>query len=138
LARLLLEDVTLIQNEQIMAHVRFKGGITKTMTAPRPLNSWQTKMTPTEVVTEIDRLLDHHTETEIAGILRERDIRSGDRKPFNSRAVARVRRKYQLKSRYDRLREKGLLPIDEMADRLKLSPLWVRAWESMACLKRIR
>jgi len=135
LVRLLLEDVTLIQNEQITAHVRFKGGITKTLTAPRPLNSWQTKMTPTEVVTEIDRLLDHHTETEIAGILCEHGIRSGDGRPFNSRAVARVRRKYQLKSRYDRLREKGLLTIEEMVNRLKLSPLWVRAWGEHGLLK---
>jgi DNA invertase Pin-like site-specific DNA recombinase len=135
LVRLLLEDVTLIQNAEITAHVRFKGGITKTLTAPRPLNSWQTKMTPADVVTEIDRLLDHHTETEIAGILSERGIRSGDGKAFNSRAVARVRRKYQLKSRYDRLREKGLLTIEEMADRLKLSPLWVRAWGENGLLR---
>ena len=74
------------------------------------------------------RIDDHHIETEIAGILSDRGIRSGDGKPFNSRAVARVRRKYQLKSRYDRLRAKGLLTIEEMADRLKLSPLSVRAW----------
>lgn len=87
------------------------------------------------MVTEIDRLLDHHTETEVSGILSEHGIRSGDGKPFNSRAVARVRRKYQLKSRYDRLREKGLLTVEEMADRLKLSPLWVRAWQENGLLK---
>src|SRR6202011_2807993 len=63
LVRLLLDDVTLIQNEEITAHVRFKGGIAKTLTLPRPLNSWQPKMTPADVVTEIDRFLDHHTET---------------------------------------------------------------------------
>jgi hypothetical protein len=39
LVRLLLEDVTLIKTEEITAHVRFKGGITKTLTLPRPLNS---------------------------------------------------------------------------------------------------
>jgi DNA invertase Pin-like site-specific DNA recombinase len=135
LVRLLLEDVTLIQNEQITAHVRFKGGITKTLTALRPLNSWQARMTPAEVVAEIDRLLEHYTENEIAGILNKRGIPSGEGKPFNSRAVARVRRNYQLKSRYDRLREKGLLTIEEMADRLKLSPLWVRAWGAKGLLK---
>jgi DNA invertase Pin-like site-specific DNA recombinase len=135
LVRLVLEDVTLIQNQQITAHVRFKGGITKTLTTPRPLKVWQTKMTPAEVVTEIDGLLDHHTETKIAGILRQRSICSGDGKPFNRRAVARIRRKYQLKSRYDRLREKGLLTIDEMADRLQLSPPWVRTWREHGLLK---
>ena len=135
LVQLLLDDVTLIQNEAITAHVRFKGGITKTLTALRPLNSWQARMTPAEVVAEIDRLLDHYTENEIAGILHKRGIPSGEGKPFNSRAVARVRRNYQLKSRYDRLREKGLLTIEEMADRLNLSPLWVRAWGAKGLLK---
>jgi len=135
LVRLLLEDVTLIQTEEITAHVRFKGGITKTLTLPRPLSHWEARKTPAEVVTEIDRLLDHHTEKEIAGILNERGVRSGDDKIFNSRAVARIRRRYQLKSRYDRLREKGLLTIEEMSDRLKLTPVWVRAWRDHGLLR---
>jgi len=78
LVRLLLEDVTLIKTEEITAHVRFKGGITKTLTLPRPLSAWEARKTPADVVTEIDRLLDHHTEKEIAGILNERGVRSGD------------------------------------------------------------
>jgi DNA invertase Pin-like site-specific DNA recombinase len=135
LVRLLVEDVTLIQNEEITAHVRFKGGITKTLTLPRPLNYWEGRKTPADVVTEIDRLLDQHTEKEIAAILNERGVRSGDGKDFHSRAVARVRTKYQLKSRYDRLREKGLLTLEEMADRLKLTPIWVRAWRAHGLLR---
>ncbi len=50
LVRLLLEDVTLIQNGEITAHVRFKGGITKTLTVPLPLNAWQQRITSPEVV----------------------------------------------------------------------------------------
>ena len=61
LVRLLLEDVTLIKNGAITAHVRFKGGITRTLTVPLPLNAWQQRITSSEVVREIDRLLDHHT-----------------------------------------------------------------------------
>jgi DNA invertase Pin-like site-specific DNA recombinase len=135
LVRLLLEDVTLIQNEQITAHVRFKGGITKTLVLPRPLNYWEGRTTPAAVVNEIDRLLDLHTEQEIAGILNERGVRSGDGKTFNSRAVARVRSKYQLKSRYDRLREKGMLTLEEMSARLKLTSVWVRAWRDNGLLR---
>jgi DNA invertase Pin-like site-specific DNA recombinase len=135
LIRLLLEDVTLIQNEQITAHVRFKAGITKTLTLPRSLNYWEGRKTPAEVVTEIDSLLDHHTEKEIAEILNERGVRSGDGKLFHSRAVARVRSKYQLKSRYDRLREKGLLTLEEMSDLLKLTPIHVRAWREHGLLR---
>jgi hypothetical protein len=43
------------------AHVRFKGGITKTLTVPAPLNAWQQRLTSPEIVKEIDRLLEHHT-----------------------------------------------------------------------------
>ena len=138
LMRLVLEDVTLIQNEEITAHVRFKGEITTTLTVPRPLNYWEGRKTPVDVVTEIDRLLDHHTEKEIAGILNERGVRSGDEKAFNSRAVARVRSKYQLKSRYDRLREKGFLTLEEMSDRLKLTPYGYEPGETTACFEPIR
>jgi DNA invertase Pin-like site-specific DNA recombinase len=138
LVRLLLEDVTLIQAELITAHVRFKGGITKTLTLPRSLNSWQARKTPPNVVSEIDHLLDNHTEKEIAGILNERGIRSGEGKAFNSRTVARIRSKYQLKSRYDRLRDIGMLTLMEMSDRLKLTPVWVRAWREHGLLRACR
>ncbi len=37
---LLIEDVTLIRREQIIAHVRFRGGATRTLTFPLPLNAW--------------------------------------------------------------------------------------------------
>ena len=136
LMRLLLEDVTLIRNnDEITAHVRFKGGITKMLTLPRPLNSWEARKTPPEVVTEVDRLLDHHTEKEIARLLNERGVCSGEGLAFHSRTIARIRCKYQLKSRYDRLREKGLLTIEEMSDRLKLTPVWVRAWRDHGLLR---
>ena len=128
LMRLLLEDVTLIQNEEITAHVRFKGGVTKTLTLPRPLNAWQARKTPAEVVTEIDQLLDHHTYPRIAAILNERGTPSGEGKAFSSRMVARIRRSYALTPRYDRLRKVGMLTVQEMALRLGISPQTVKIW----------
>jgi len=135
LVRLLLEDATLRQTEEITAHVRFKGGITKTLTLPRPLNSWQGRQTPAGLVTEIDRLLEHHIDQEIAVILNERGMRSGGGKAFTSFTVRRVRDAYQLKSRYDRLREKGLLTIEEMVARLKITRVWVRIWRDHGLLR---
>jgi DNA invertase Pin-like site-specific DNA recombinase len=135
LVRLLLDDVTLVQNDEITAHIRFKGGITKTLTLPRPLNAWEAKKTPAALVIEVDHLLDQHTEKEIAGILNERGLRAWEGKLFHSRVVAQIRRTYQLKSRYDRLREKGLLTIEEMADRLKLTPIHVRIWRDHGLLQ---
>lgn len=49
--------------------------------------------------------------------------------------IAQIRRKHQLKSRYDRLREKGLLTLEEMADRLKLTPVHVRIWRDHGLLR---
>ena len=135
LVRLLLEDVTLLQTEEITAHVRFKGGITKTLTLPRPLNSWQGRKTPADLIAEIDRLLEHHTDQEIAVILNERGMRSGGRKAFTSFTVRRVRDAYRLKSRYDRLREKGLLTIEEVMARLKITRVWVRIWRDHGLLR---
>ena len=135
MVRLLLEDVTLIRQDQITVHVRFKGGATQTLTLPRPLTAWELKMTPAQVVAEIDRLMDKRTDKEIVGILNGRGTLSGEGKPFTSRIIARLRRDYQLKPRYDRLREKGFLTIEEISERLNVPPLRVRIWRSHGLLK---
>ena len=115
MARLLLEDVTLRRGTDILVQVRFKGGATHEMRLPLPKCSWALRMTPPETVAEIDRLLDHHTEPEIARILNEGGWRSGCGGPFGLRLVNRLRREYRLKSRPQRLREQGWMSVREMA-----------------------
>lgn len=119
--RLLLEDVTLTKAEQITVQVRFRGGASCTLTLPAPERYWQIRKTSPEVVNAIDKLLDDHTEGAIAELLNERGMCSGQSLPFNAEMVRDVRRKYQLKSRFDRLRAKGLLTTVEMAARLGIS-----------------
>jgi len=126
--RLLLEDVTLVRGEDITLHIRFKGGATKTLTVPAPLNAWQQRATNPAVVREIDRLLDHHTYQQIASILNERGLRSGEGKTFSVRIVARIQNRYDLMSRYDRLRKAGMLTVKEMAALLGITPKWVKVW----------
>ena len=58
---------------------------------------------------EVDRLLDHHTYQQIASILNERGLRSGEGKSFSVRIVARIQKRYGLMPRYDRLRKAGML-----------------------------
>lgn len=127
--RLLLEDVTALRGEQITLHVRFKGGAAKTLTLPLPLNSWQQRQTGPDVVKEIDQLLDHHTYPQIAAILNERGMRSGEGKAFTSRFIARIQRSYALIPRYDRLRKAGMLTLKEMAALLGICPQQVRIWD---------
>jgi len=135
LVRLLLDDVTLSRNDQITAHVRFKGGITKTLPVPVPLNAWQQRTTSPEVVREIDRLLDHNTYPQIACLLNDRGLRSGEGKNFTARIVARIRRRYDLTSRYDRLRKAGMLTVDEMAAMLGITPQWIKIWHRHGLLR---
>jgi len=126
--RLLLEDVTLVRGEDITLHIRFKGGATRTLTVPAPLNAWQQRATNPAVVKEIDRLLDHHTYQQIASILNERGLRSGEGKTFSVRIVARIQKRYGLMPRYDRLRKAGMLTVKEMAVLLGITPQWVKIW----------
>ena len=128
MVRLLIEDVTLIQTEQITAHVRFKGGATRTLTLPRPLSWGAARKTSPEVLATIDRLLDDHTDAQIAEELNRRGLRSGGGCVFTPLLAGNVRRHYRLKSRYERLREKGLLTLPEIAQELGVSRDTIKNW----------
>jgi DNA invertase Pin-like site-specific DNA recombinase len=122
MVRLMIEDVTLVKGDEITVQIRFKGGATKSLSLPRPLPSWEEWKTSAEVVEEIDRLLDGHTEGEIAEILNARGFVSGQGKPFHARRVRVIRRAYRLKSRYTRLREQGWLNLTELSKKLATHP----------------
>ena len=126
--RLLLEDITLIRGEQITVHIRFKGGATKTLTLPIPLKSWQQWKTSPNVVEEIDRLLNRHTYRQIAKILNARAMRSGQSRVFTSRIVAGIQRRHRLTPRYDRLRNAGMLTVEETAAALSICAQRVTIW----------
>jgi len=135
MVRLLLEDVTLIRNEDITLHVRFKGGATRTLKRPLPLTAWQKRRTSPVVVAEIDRLLDEYTESQIAKILNERGFRSGADRDFNFIIVGNIRRTHGLKPRYQRLRERGMLTLDEMAATLGVCNSTAKRWRRAGLLK---
>lgn len=126
--RLLIADVTLIKDRQIRAHIRFKGGATRNLLLPIPLNAWQLRKTRPEIVSEVDRLLDTHTEGQVADELNRRGRRSGTNQPFTLQIVSNIRRAYHLESRRDRLRKAGLLTLAETAQRLGVNPKTVQIW----------
>jgi DNA invertase Pin-like site-specific DNA recombinase len=128
MVRLLLEDVTLIREDYLTLHLRFKGGAHRTVQLPLPLRSWEQRQTSSEAVAEVDRLLDHHTYPEIAAMLKQQGMQSGEGKPFTARIVARIQRSYQLTPRYDRLRKVGMLTVEEMAKVLEINPQRVKIW----------
>ena len=121
MVRLLIEDVTLTKGGEIGVGVRFRGGATRGLKLPLARPAWQLRQTSNKVVAEIDALLDDHTEGQIADILNARGHVSGEGKAFHTMMVQRLRRDYGLKTRYERLRETGLLTLDEMAQLLGIS-----------------
>ncbi len=129
MTNLLLEDVTLIKNkENITLHVRFKGGISRTLQIPRPLASWQEWTTNSKIVGEIDRLLEHHTNSQVASILNDSGFKSGTGKAFHGNRISKTRRAYGLKSRYERLRGKGMLTRKELADKQNVHQNTITKW----------
>ncbi len=127
MARLLIEDVTITKATRSLG-VRLRGGATRQLIwTPDPHPS-QLYKTSDEVVAEVDRLLNDHTDGEIAKILNEQGYRSGYGHPFTRKLVFTVRRNYGLKSRYQRLRDRGLLRRDEIANRLGVSITTIRKW----------
>lgn len=135
MVRLLIEDVTLLRDETITAHVRYKGGKTESLSLPLPLSAWQLRQTSARVVQEVDQLLDQHTEGEIATLLNRRGFTSGEGRAFHRMIVKKIRRKYNLKTRYQRLREEGMLTVAEMAERLDVSTYTVKVWRREGLLR---
>jgi DNA invertase Pin-like site-specific DNA recombinase len=135
MVRLLIEDITLTKHEDIAVGIRFRGGMTRSLTLPLAQSAWQLRQTPSKIIAEIDALLDDHTEAQIARMLNECGHVSGGGKPFHAQMVRRLRRDYGLKTRYDRLRDAGMLSLDEMAALLKVSTSTVKKWRNHGMLQ---
>ena len=137
MVRLLMDDVTLIKAaEGLTAHIRFRGGATTTLTLARTLNAWQLRETRADIVALIDQLLDQHTDGAIVTMLNTRGYLSGTGQPFQRGIVQHIRHSHGLRSRYARLRARGMLTRDEIADRLKVSADTVKIWGRHGLLPR--
>lgn len=134
MVRLLLEDVTLLKDHQVTAQVRFRGGASRTLTVARPQKSCESWQTPSAVVSQMDNLLDSHTLDEIAEILNGRGLHSGQGKPLSRKMLTRIQAAYGLKSRFDRLRQTGLLTAEEIGSLLGVTPYFVNAWRRQGLL----
>jgi DNA invertase Pin-like site-specific DNA recombinase len=142
----LIEDVTLIKFQAegfTKLHVRFTGGRTETLTTLNPKSSAQQLKTPAEIVALVDQLLDDHIYAEIAQLLNEQGLRpGGSARPgcqdarFTATRVAYLVQRYGLRSRYDRLRARGLLTTKELAERLDVHEQTLVQWAEHGIVTR--
>jgi DNA invertase Pin-like site-specific DNA recombinase len=134
----IIEDVTLVKlpdEGTTKIHVRFKAGKTETLTAQNPKSSAQQVKTRPEVLALIDKLLDSHTCPEIAEILNDQGIRPGGCvRPgkgnirFTALRVSYIAQRNGLRSRCDRLRDRGMLTRSEAATRLGIHVATLMRW----------
>jgi len=128
MVRLLIDDVTLLRTDELVAHVRFRGGAVQTIRLPLPLSAPDLRRTDPAVVAELDRLLDDHTDAQAAELLNERGVRPGVADRFSAVIVTHLRHKYRLTDRFTRLRARGLLTLPEISALLGAHPSTVKAW----------
>ena len=134
----IIEDVTLIKlpaEGTTKLHVRFKGGKIQTLTTLSPKSSAQQVKTQPGIVGLVDKLLDDHIYSEIAELLNQQGHRPGEaarrgrhNARFTALRVAYLVHQYKLRSRYDRLRERGMLTKQEAAARLNIHEHTVTRW----------
>jgi DNA invertase Pin-like site-specific DNA recombinase len=134
LARLLITDVTLIRDQQITAHVRLSGGQEHTLTMPVPLASWQIRQAPPAVIEAIDQLLDQHTDGQVAAILTAQGHQTGSGTALTPGTVKHIRNAYHLRSHPQRLAERGMLTLREIARRLGIGLSTVKHWRNAGLL----
>ena len=142
----IIEDATLIKlpaEGVTRIHVRFKGGKTETLTTLNPKSSAQQVKTPPMIVQLVDKLLDDHIYAEIADILNQQELRpGGSARPgrshsrFTALRVAYLVHQYALRSRYDRLRDRGMLMAAEAATRLGIHEATVVRWAEYGMITR--
>jgi DNA invertase Pin-like site-specific DNA recombinase len=135
MVRLLLDDVTLLKQDELVAHVRFRGGAARTLRLALPLNAWQLRQTDPQVLAEIDRLLENHTDAEVVAILNERGLRPGQARSFSRLILFKLRQAHDLDDRYTRLRRRGLLTQEEMAALLGVCVKTVKQWRYAGLLR---
>ena len=128
MVQLILEDVTLLRGVEITAHVRFKGGASRTLTLPLPQLAGQLPRTDAQVVQLIDQLLESHTDAQVATELNGRGLNTYEGQPFTQRAIRHIRTSYHVADRFSRLRAQGLLTVDEAAARLGIHRQTIHAW----------
>jgi len=138
MVQLLIEDVTLIKNHAIKVQIRFKGGAEKVFTLPIPLNAGQERKTDSDVVTRIDQLLDNMIGKQLADQLNAEGFKTGTGDFFTPRIVAKIRKTYNLKTRFTRLRESGMLTLSEMSDELAVHSGTVKVWAKNGFLRAYR
>jgi NADH:ubiquinone oxidoreductase subunit K len=113
------------------------GGAARTLVLDRPLPIAQIRKFKPELVAEVDRLLDRYCDREIADIFNERGIQTWDGQTFNLKKIDFIRGAYNLASRRQRLRDRGMLTTEEVAERFDIAQTTVHQWGRQGLIRNV-
>jgi DNA invertase Pin-like site-specific DNA recombinase len=135
--RLLIQDVTLLRQEQIAISVRWKGGATSELCVPVPLNGFEAKRTDPTVLKSIAAWAEQHTDEEIAERLNREGMRTGAGQTFTYETVSRLRRAKGIAGLREHLRQAGMRTTKEITEQTGIAESTLRKWRKAGHLHAI-
>jgi hypothetical protein len=136
--RLLIQDVTLLRQEQIAIRLRWKGGATSELDVPVPLNGFVARRTDPKVLKSIAAWAVQHTDEEIAERLNREGMQTGTGQPFTYEAVSRLRRENGIDGLKEHLRQAGMRTTEEITQQTGIAENTLREWRKAGYLRAIR
>lgn len=131
-------DLALAVQQEITARVEetdFRGGVTTTLSLPRPLTAQQLRVTHEEVRQQIDTLLDEYTDAQTAHRLNQRGLHTGAGQAFDSASIQWVRYSHKIKSLQQRLLEAGWLTGKQIGAKLGVKRGTLGHWRKTGRIK---
>ena len=112
--RLLIEDVTVKNDDKkTILNIRFRAATSKTLAIDKKLPIYEIRKIKDDIIAKVDELTENHIPSEIAATLNQQGYRLWGGNTFKRKSVKYIIRTYGLRSRYERLREKGYLTLRE-------------------------
>jgi DNA invertase Pin-like site-specific DNA recombinase len=136
--RLLIEDVTLVRNQKIHIHIRWKAGATTSMEQPLPLSAPDLVRTPADIVELVRALATEQTDAQIARTLNARCLRTGRKHSFKRLIVRHIRNAYDIPSYVQHLRSNGWLTVPEVAAQMGVHSSTAKRFAVEGVLRAVR
>ena len=136
--RLLIEDVTLVKDQKIHIHIRWKAGSPTSLELPLPLSAPELVRTPTEIVEMVRALATEQTDAQIARTLNARWLRTGRKNSFTRLIVRHIRTAYGIPSYFQHLHSHGWLTAPEIALRMGVHHTTAKRFAAEGVLHAVR
>jgi hypothetical protein len=124
-----------VKQHQLTLGVRFRTGVTTTLTLPRPLNTPQLRATCPDRRQQIATLLDEYADAQVAHALTQRGLRIGAGASVDSISVQWVRFAAKLPSLKERLLAQGMLTSAQLTERLGVERSTISRWRTQGLIE---